>query len=352
MSGSTTLLLTAVGSLVARGVLDVLEGRRDGLRVVGCGSDPTVLDRRRCDAFHHVPATDAVGWEDALRHVLAVERPEAVVPGRDHDVRALARLAATRPDLDRVLLAGSADLAAALDDKAAVAAFARRHDLPHVPTVVTDDPDAAEAAAALLAAHGFPLISKPRDGNGSRGVRVVTDHEQLATAVATPGLVVQPFLDTPAGVPLRPDLTGGAPLFWDVPEDHLYGVQTLIARDGTLLGALAFRTWHVRGRPVRVDVRDDPDLLALGTACAAAATVEGWRGPLNVQTKRDGAGGYRIIELNGRFTGGTSGRLLLGFDEVRLLLDDLVGRPVLAPSDVVPVRRVDRIPVDVPVTDP
>lgn len=352
MSDRTTLLLTALGSMVVRAVLDALEGRRADLRVVGCGSDPTAPDRARCDAFHHVPVSGGADWDAEVRRIVTRERPDAVVPGRDRDVRELARLAEGWPPLAAGLLAGSTGLAAAFDDKAATAAFALRHGLPHVPTMVTDDATASAEAAAMIAAHGLPLISKPRDGNGSRGVRVLTDHDQVVGALGVPGQVLQPFLDVPRDTPLRPDLALGTPLFWEVPEERLFVVQVLIGRDGTVLGALPFRSRHVRGRPEEFWVHDDPALLRLGTDVAAAAASEGWRGPLNVQAKRDAAGGYHVIELNGRFSGGTSARLLLGFDEVGLLLDDLLGRPVLPARADPPVRRVVRMLADVPVGPP
>lgn len=344
---ATTVLITSAGSLVGRAVLDTLEGRRDGLRIVGCSSIPHAPDLERCDAVHLVPPTGAPGWDGALRRVLDLERPDAVVPGRDRDVRELTRLADSVPALASTLLAGSAALAAAFDDKAAAAEFARRHDLPHVRTVATDRPDAARQVRALLEDRGLPLIAKPVDGSGSRGVRVLTDPAQVEAALQSPGLVLQPFLDPPSGADLRPDLAAGTPLFWEIPEHRLYAVQTIIARDGSVLGAMSQAARMVRGRPEELWTCDEPELDALGAAFARAAIAEGWRGPLNVQAKRDVDGRFLAIEVNGRFSGGTSGRLLMGFDEVQLALDDVVGRPVVPAADLRPVRRVVRLLSDV-----
>lgn len=347
---TVTVLITSVGSLVGRAVLDALEGRRDAVRIVGCSSAQDAPDLARCDAVRVIPPTLSADWAAAVDAVLADERPDAVVPGRDLDVQELARLAIDRPDLAAVLLAGPAPLARTFHDKAATAAFARRHGLPHAPTVSTDAEDAGTRIGALLTDRGLPLIAKPADGSGSRGVRILTEAAQVARAVATPGLVVQPLLDPPDERMLRPDLADGTPLFWEVPEDRLFAVQTAIGRDGTVLGSLAHGARMVRGRPEELWACDEPGLSALAAGFVRAAVEEGWRGPLNVQAKRDRDGSFLAIEVNGRFAGGTSGRLLLGLDEVGLLLDDLIGRPVIPARTAAPVRRVVRLLTDVAVT--
>jgi hypothetical protein len=60
----------------------------------------------------------------------------------------------------------------------------------------------------------------------------------------------------------------------------------------------------------------------------------GWRGPLNIQCQRAPDGEILIHEFNGRFTGATLTRWLLGFDEVGATIEQFTGRPI--PSDRVP----------------
>ncbi|MBF0334385.1 MAG: hypothetical protein HQL40_12185, partial [Alphaproteobacteria bacterium] len=74
--------------------------------------------------------------------------------------------------------------AATIDgDRLAVAAYARRHDLPFLPTAAT-----AEQAAAL----GLPLVGKPRRGDGP--ARLFEDGRAVAAALAAGGMVAQPLL--------------------------------------------------------------------------------------------------------------------------------------------------------------
>jgi hypothetical protein len=345
---TATILLTSAASLVGRAVLDALEGRRQALRIVGCSSldgGPTLA---RLDACSLVPPTDHPDWEAALRRLVVLERPDVVIPGRDADVEALAALAERWEELGPLLMAGSSSMATVMGDKARSAEFARLRGLAFVPTVATDRSDAADAALALLAAHGFPLIAKPARGAGSLGVRVLTGHTHLAAALRRPGLVLQPFLEPPAALDLPED---GVPMFWEVPEDRLHAVQVLVGRDGARLGACAHRARMVLGRCEEVWACDDPALLALALAFADAFADEGWRGPLNVQAKRGADGDWQVVELNGRFSGGTSSRRHLGFDEVGILLESWLGRPVVPPTTAPAVRHVVRMLSDFPVQD-
>lgn len=344
------LLVTSVGSLVGQGVLDALEGRRGALRVIGCNASPDSPNVVRCDEAYLVPSVTDAGFDEALMRVVDEARPDVVVPGRDPDIVRLAGLAEARPVLARALMAGSSAMACMMDGKAATALFGERHGLPYVETAFTGAPDAAERVRAMVGRHGFPLIAKPSDGSGSLGVRALTRPGHVEAALARPGLVIQPFLDAPADG-MEPSLDAGIPMFWEVPEDRLHGVQYVLGRDGAVLGRLGFRSRMVRGRCEWLGRCEDPGLLEAGDAFARAVAAEGWRGPFNVQAKRDREGRWRVIELNGRFTGGTSSRRHLGFDEVRIAINAWAGREVVPPDRPRSATRVMRSLGDFPVDE-
>ena len=108
----------------------------------------------------------------------------------------------------------------------------------------------------------------------------------------------------------------GLPFFFSFPETRLYLTQAVIGPDGSishLFGALATQ---VMGQSIRMERCDQPNLLDVGRAYSRALVAEGWKGPVNVQMKCTPTGDFVPFELNGRFTGGTAARTLLGFDEV------------------------------------
>jgi carbamoyl-phosphate synthase large subunit len=69
-------------------------------------------------------------------------------------------------------------------------------------------------------------------------------------------------------------------------------------------------------RSKHVEPDPDPEARAIGVKSAEAFSAAGWRGPLNIQCQRSAEGELLIHEFNGRFTGATAERWLLGYDEV------------------------------------
>ena len=77
----------------------------------------------------------------------------------------------------------------------------------------------------------------------------------------------------------------------------------------------------------------DSSLESLARDCSQKFHQIGVRGPLNIQLQRSQEGGFKIFEFNCRFTGATSARFLLGYNELDLLLRDKLekspfGKPI------------------------
>lgn len=320
----TRIAITSVGSLVGQNILDSLEGRRDGIEVVGINSEAAAAGNFRCDrAYLAPPAASGDAYLQRLASVLGEERPDLVLPGRDDDVLALAQLKETRPPPASFLPVGPYRLAVVLGDKWASREFALEHDLPYVDSAPADD---AASVGRLLERYGYPLIAKPRQGNGSRGVRIVFDGRQREAIAALPGCLLQPYLELEAELLSWRDLArDGTPLF-HAPTLQQIACQAIIGPDRRLRGLLCTVVELVMGRLERTWRLDDAAVVEVAQRYAEALAAEGWVGALNLQGRRDGDGIFNVYELNGRFTGGTTARLHLGFDEVAMLVEAFTGR--------------------------
>jgi biotin carboxylase len=313
------LLLLSVGSLAAQKLTDALGARRDSCVLIGTNSIAETAGNFRCDRVYVVPPASEVGtYLGRLEQLIEAERPDMVIPTRDDDVLALARLR-ERCDRERpVLLTGSVAAALMMHDKLETARFAGKHGLAFAPTA-----DDLQGALELAHTHGFPLIGKPRRGNATRGVVLLRTRAEIERAFdSASDLLAQAFLDPPPDTDaLIAPFAAGLPLFFSFPETRQYFLQIVVGPDGATSRPFATLSAQHCGQAVRTERCDDPELLELARAYALATAAEGWRGPLNVQVKR-GAGGKPLAhELNGRFSGGTSARLLLGFDEVAEVID-------------------------------
>ncbi|HUH94659.1 MAG TPA: hypothetical protein VL742_16135 [Casimicrobiaceae bacterium] len=329
------LLVLSVGTRVGQNVLAVLASRRGAVEIVATSSvanEPALFE---CDAVYLVPPTAAEpeAFERSLLEIVASERIDLVVPCRDDDVVFLAGLRGRRPELAPRLLCGGAEASRIIVDKWLSAKFSARQALPFVPSIACGE---VRDGVAFARRHGFPLVAKPRRGYASQDVYIVCNEAQLARALAEPGWVVQQFLGDARTVEeyLSHVDTRGIPLFHTF-QGLKHSLQALIAPDGATAHLICTRNASRLRRSKRVEWDDDPAASAVGEQCARAFATAGWRGPLNIQCQRDPQGELRIHEFNGRFTGATVERWLLGHDEVGTAIESFTG--VALPRDRSPV---------------
>ena len=316
-SAPTRLLITSVGSLVGTNLLEALAGLgRDRFFVIGTNSESEALNNFACDVVYRVPATAAgEPYRTALRAIGEDEQPELWIPARDSDVLELARLAAQAP-LPGLALVGSLATAEIIGDKWLSYCFAQERGLSVAPSANTID-----GALQLATTYGFPLIVKPCRGNGSIGTRLVADQAQLQRAMALGDCVAQRVIaPAPDWSAHLPDPSAGWPLWYSYVDPGQYASQWTVAPDGTAIEIGATLNTMRCGKPERSQRVVDAALSRTAGDFARALSAAGWRGPLNVQCRRDEHGGFFMFELAGRFAGGLGGREVLGIPETRTVL--------------------------------
>lgn len=344
------LLLTGAGSLIGLGIHEALTDRKGQLEIIGANLEPDDPIALMCDRVYPLPPDSEPGaLAQSLRDLTAHVAPDLVLPCRDPHIAVLAELQ-DRGQLTGHVPLGPASLTPIMVDKWEAYLWCEEGGLPFTPTVLSGGPQTWQEVDRLIVDFGFPLIAKPRAGSGSLGVRVVTTTEQARRVCELPDTAIQPFLDPPAPADLELDSTRGAPLFWEVPVRRQYTGQFLIGPDGTLGPGIQMYASLRLGRNEYVQPWHDEGLQELLERTVAVLAEAGWRGPLNVQA-RPHAGRWYIMEFGGRFTGGTSQRTLLGFDEVGWILNAWAGRRVVPPLSLPPASQVYRFLADCPVWD-
>lgn len=335
MNHRPRLLLLSGTSLVGRNVLECLAGRRASIEVAATTSAPEEPAAFDFDAAYLTPEIrrEPDAFAARLRDVMADFEPDLVIPCRDDDVTYLARERTRGPAMAHRLLCGDAAVAEAMLDKNESARFSKLNGLPFVPTLSSDGD--FDSARRFAAEHGFPLIGKPRHGYASRGVRIILDERQLEHASRQPDYVIQEYLGRAEPIHQRVVdwANGGIPLFHSL-EQRKLSIQALIGPDGAVHGVFCSENSMRFGRSEAVRLIDEPAMKAAAEQWAATVSKAGWRGPLNMQCHRNGRGELTIFEYNGRFTGATAARRLLGFDEVGRALRVWLGLEL--PQDALP----------------
>lgn len=304
----------------------VIEGRsRKAVAVVrslgGAGYEVHVTSRvplapargsRWCARFfrHPDPERDPAAFLSFVLDCLRRQPYDVVLPMESDALAALSAHRAELPSGTAFPFAPDAVLRRAADKQQVMDLAASIG----IPAPRSRRPDSV--AAALDAAHeiGFPVILKPREGQGSHGVRLVHDCAELE--VSFPAIVkrfgsalVQEYV--PAG--------GGE-----------FGVSILMGRDRALLARFSHR--RLRSYPVV----GGPSTLRESVRCPEAeASAERllraleWEGVAMVEFRRDPRdGSFKLIEVNHRFWGSLQLAIVSGVDFPRLLCAYALREPV------------------------
>jgi carbamoyl-phosphate synthase large subunit len=270
-------------------------------------------------------AADMDGWASGI-YLVPAERRRLVPPGRADDfVSEIARmvredaldLVISTVDVELVALAGRREelapavLAAPSEDTLSTALdkmllAERCASTGRSPRTRLAGPD------ALAEDWEFPVFAKPRQGAGSRGIRLVPDRAVLEALPVDEGLIVQDFLP-------------GEEYSVDVIADAAGHVVAAVPRTRARVDsgvAIAGRTLH------------DPELVATATVIAEAI---GLVGVANVQLRRDRVGRAMLLEVNPRFPGALPLTIAAGVDIPSLVADLFLGAAL--PADV-PFREI------------
>lgn len=283
-------------------------------------------------------AADMDGWASGI-YLVPPEQRRLVPPGRADDfVPAIAQmvrddrldLVISTVDVELVALAGRRDelapavLAAPSEDT--LHAALDKYVLAERCASTGRSPRTLLAGPEALAAEWeFPVFAKPRQGAGSRGIRLVPDRAALEALPVDEGLIVQEFL----------------------PGEE-YSVDVLADAAGRVVAAVP-RTRARVDSGVAIAGRTVHDEELAQTAAAVASAI-GLVGVANVQLRRDRSGRAMLLEVNPRFPGALPLTIAAGVDIPSLVADLFLGVDIPASvpfRELASVRFLEDIIVEV-----
>ncbi|MEM1337335.1 MAG: hypothetical protein AAF634_09200 [Bacteroidota bacterium] len=327
----TKILIISAGSMVSQNILETLKNRREHLYIVGtnASADAPLYD---CDKIYLTPLSELPpsDYADELSKIIAQEAPDLVIPGRDIDIIVLALLKERFPDISDRFVVGVADLAQLMEDKWLSYAFAKKAGLPFAETMIYDWKNNKNDIISFAKKHGFPLIAKPRKGFASKAVSFIVNQDQLSKIPSDGNMIIQEYLGDGSKIIAFHKLINqnGLPLFYSL-EELKYSMQMYVGKSGSLMGSIVTKHAMKNGVSVAVHIYENHGLDELIETYYNGFAKNGWYGPINVQLQRSNkTGELRAYEFNGRFTGATAGRYILGYDEVGFALEELSPQPV------------------------
>ncbi|HTB38571.1 MAG TPA: ATP-grasp domain-containing protein [Reyranella sp.] len=168
-----------------------------------------------------------------------------------------------------------------------------------------------EAVAARV--DSFPRFAKPREGAGSRGVAKINSRADLDKQPKDGSVMLQEYL----------------------PGEE-YSVDVYVRRDGRVIAAVPRDRMKVdSGIAIASRTLNVPEAMK---SAIRTAEIIGIRGCANVQFKRAADGVFKLLEVNPRFPGTLPLTTAAGIDMPKLMVDELMGRPV--PDKLMPFKEL------------
>ena len=300
-------MVTGAGAVLGQGIVKALQRSTLDCRIVTADPSPLSSALYWADRAYTVPFASDPNYLDRFSEILAQESPDMVLVGTDVELPLFAEHRHSLEErFNTHILVSNPRVVAIADDKYLTQEFLTECDLNPLATALPEDGD---ALAALIEKVGFPLIVKPRIGARSAGVSLVqSDLELRETLKGRSGLMVQEC----AGEP-----------------DTEYTASALVF-DGNAHASIVMRRDLRDGNTYRAYADAYEDLNAFVRKVGEALQPYG---PANFQFRIDSAGQPRIFEINGRFSGATPLRALVGFNEVEMCIRKILfGEQIVEPE--------------------
>ncbi len=250
------------------------------------------------EAAYQLPSARDPAYGKAVLRLCRQEGVQAILPGSHPDTIQLSKMAETLEDQGVRVIGNPWPCVKAATDKLKCMRLLARHGVPVPDTEPGDNWD------SLVKRVGFPIILKPRWGQGSKGVRLVSSRREVALLlelheISGDEVIVQEAIGSDG-------------------EEFTTGL--ILGFSGDLLGAVTLRRKICSG--YTGTALCEPSLECETVARQAAAAL-GARGPFNAQMRLH-RGVPTIFEINPRFSGTTPMRAWLGLNGPHLLIQSFL----------------------------
>lgn len=302
-----TVVVTAVGALIGQGIIRSLRLSGLSVRVIGVDRDPNGIGPYWCDTFFAKPVVDesSDAYLDFWKGMLLDEAVDLVLPGLELDVLFFSRNREAFADLKTRIVLNDPGVIELAQDKWDFGLELERLGLPAIPALL------GAGWTDCVRQLGLPLLLKPRQGNGSRGIAVLRDEDDFNywSHKSRDEFLIQKFIGS---------------------DEQEFTIGAFGFGDGTALPPIIFRRkLSVAGNTAYAEVVEHPVLAEAVTRLAAIFKPVG---PTNYQFRMDDETPY-LLEINPRFSSSTSLRAAFGYNEAAMSVEYyLRGQRPLAPE--------------------
>jgi carbamoyl-phosphate synthase large subunit len=316
MMQNNNVLVTGVGGRsVGSGILHSLKRSKyvsKDWKIIASDCEPFSWGLYIADEAVLLPPAYDASYISAVSRVVGKYNIAAIIPGTQVEIEILAK---HEKDFCIPIIINRPELIPLMIDKSKIGETLKQIGCESIPEYTLDEKEIA------IEKHGYPFILKPAKGSGgSFGLNIIDSEKEMN--------YVLPHLDKTKKWLLQPyvgdgesEYTVGVLSDWEgniidsiVMKRKLIGLS-LLQKRASSRGELAISTGYSQGYIVR-----DKQIQEY---CETLAVKLNSRGPINFQLRKDGDKIF-IFEIHPRFSGTTTIRSDVGFNEVDILLNNVL----------------------------
>jgi carbamoyl-phosphate synthase large subunit len=292
-----TILVSGASGIVGYGALKALKSSGLELLLIGTTIYEDSAAQGFCDIFEKAPMTTASDYLDWLVGVIRKHRIDLIIPGIDADLHHWSKHREIIEKTGTKILLNNPELVDLCKDKWVFYNRLIANDQTYaIPTSLSSD------FKLMSETYGLPLLLKPRQGFGSKGIVRIHDEQAWNEHLHRigPVLMVQPVVGTD-----EEEYTTSA--FGDG-QGGYYACMTLrreLSKDGYTEKAEVVASTEIE--------------KALTVLCGIFRPV----GPTNFQFRKT-KDGFKLLEINPRISSSTSIRTAFGYNETKMAVEELL----------------------------
>lgn len=283
--------------------------------IVGVDMSPTSYGLSEVDASYLVPPAYSSNYLNVLRKICLKEKVVVLVPGSVPELLKISRNREKFYKIGVIPLVNPPKVIETCMDKWKIFNFLKSNNFSCPKTVLIEN------ESDLLKVDFYPVVIKPaRGSSGSQNVFLAQNEEEVSFFAC--------YLRRQGYTPLVQEYTGSS--------DDEYTVGVLTLENGQVVGSIALRRIMTSALSRRFRVKsykksetyvvssgisqgEVKDFLEIRKLSESIAQKMGVRGPVNIQGRKT-KNGFCPFEINPRFSGTTSVRALLGYNEPDILI--------------------------------
>jgi nucleoside-diphosphate-sugar epimerase/carbamoylphosphate synthase large subunit len=316
MSKPIRIAVTSVGSGIGQSIVQSCRLSHLPLFIVGFDLNPFAFGAYDCDIQQTVPKVTSPEYIDNLLSSCVDFGVSLLIPGLDSELLLISKNKKRFEDNGIRVLVADLPFIQLCRDKILWSCELHSKTTAIIPCYDYDKIQSLIKAGEVK----YPLIAKPKDGSGSAGVRIINSERSLHEL--NNSFVIQPYIFPADNDPYYDTLKNAVEneIFLQIAE---VSVQYAISRDKQILGKMASYNRLKDGVPIEIVPVEDQRVWDTLEDLFPYLYEKGMYGPVNFQGRMTEKGPI-FFEMNGRFTGITGLRSMMGFNEVEVLIKHIL----------------------------